>query len=132
MEFIRFCSISNLFVIKKVDLLYLVSSFKMPELPMKMPTPPGGGNNALQAPENVTKKGGKMKNEEKTAKVAEIEGNQSKHAESPEEKERTIFVSNLAYSLFQPEKKVKQLLLGCGEIEVQCVFKCQSRFEDDF
>ena len=73
----------------------------MPQLPVKMPkandnkTPPSSSN-------------GESKKEEVI----------SKHAESPEEKERTVFISNLSYSLYQPEKKVKQLLLGCGEIEV--------------
>lgn len=58
----------------------------------------------------------KVKPEAKKAKP-EINEPKFKHAETPEEKERTVFVSNMDYRLLQPECDVRDIFIGCGEIE---------------
>jgi len=82
-------------------------AFKAPLMPPPpMMTPP-----KLTAPK--AKKDDKNKKVDKTESVLP----QQKHAETDEEKSRTIFISNIKYDCYQPEKKIRDLLLGCGEIE---------------
>ena len=59
----------------------------------------------------------KVKNEPK--KPIEPEANQLKYkkAETSEEKERTVYVSNMDYHLRNPENEVRNIFIGCGEIE---------------
>lgn len=77
---------------------------KPPGLSFKMPTLPVN---------KVTKKSEKKAAKETPPPPKE----ERKHAETDEEKQRTIFLSNISYRLVEPEKKVCNLLLGCGEIE---------------
>jgi hypothetical protein len=77
-----------------------------------MPPPPMMVPPKLNAP--------KVKKDDKNKKVDKSVTKvlpQQKHAETDEEKSRTIFISNIKYDCYQPEKKIRDLLLGCGEIE---------------
>ena len=78
---------------------------KKPVQPKKRPPP-------IQKTDNNKKP---TKNEEKE----ELDPNQPKfkHAETAEEKERTVYVSNMDYKLKNPEKELKKIFVGCGEIE---------------
>jgi len=77
---------------------------KKPVQPKKRPPPIQKDNKSSQD-----------KNEQKE----EVDPNQPKfkHAETAEEKERTVYVSNMDYKLKHPEKELKKIFVGCGEIE---------------
>ena len=77
---------------------------KKPVQPKKRPPPIQKDNKSSQD-----------KNEQKE----EVDPNQPKfkHAETAEEKERTVYVSNMDYKLKNPEKELKKIFVGCGDIE---------------
>ena len=77
-----------------------------------MPPPP------MMTPPKLTAPKAKKDDKNKKADKSELALPQQKHAETDEEKNRTIFISNIKYDCYQPEKKIRDLLLGCGEIEV--------------
>ena len=109
------------------DAPFAKPAFKAP----LMPPPP-----MMTPPKLATKqKGDKTKKDDKNKKVDKSElalQPQQKHAETDEEKSRTIFISNIKYDCYQPEKKIRDLLLGCGEIEVSRIFKAMLLNNSDF
>ena len=82
-----------------------------------MPPPP------MMTPPKLTAPKAKKDDKNKKADKSDLALPQQKHAETDEEKSRTIFISNIKYDCYQPEKKIRDLLLGCGEIEVSKIFK---------
>ena len=82
-----------------------------------MPPPP------MMTPPKLTAPKAKKDDKNKKADKSDLALPQQKHAETDEEKNRTIFISNIKYDCYQPEKKIRDLLLGCGEIEVSKIFK---------
>jgi len=77
---------------------------KKPVQPKKRPPPIQKDNKSSQ---------------DKNGQKEEVDPNQPKfkHAETAEEKERTVYVSNMDYKLKHPEKELKKIFVGCGEIE---------------
>ena len=100
-----------------------VSDFKAP-MPMAPPLglPTAFGSKKPANPKNrppPIQKDNKSSRDKNLEKEQNVDPNQPKfkHAETAEEKERTVYVSNMDYKLKNPEKELKKIFVGCGEIE---------------
>ena len=91
------------------------TEFKAPSLlPPPMAPPPKG---PIVAKKRPPKKSLNAPNANQNAAKPAINEPKHKHAETAEEKARTLYISNLDYLLADPESHVREIFLGCGEIE---------------
>lgn len=83
--------------------------FKSPFPAAPMFTPP--------VMKNTRKEPEKKKRPEKSKKIEDPNAPKFKKSETEEEKARTVYVSNLEYKLINPENEIRNIFIGCGEIE---------------